>query len=54
MFPVRIEAAVRALPGTADDFEIVLATDDNGLATMTVRKERGAHAATGAASGPAS
>ena len=31
MFPVQIEEAVRALPGSGDEFEIVLSTDDGGL-----------------------
>jgi phenylacetate-CoA ligase len=51
MFPVQIEEAVRALPGTGDEFEIVLATDDNGLDTMTVRCEHSEHATMGAALG---
>ena len=39
MFPVQIEDAVRALPGTGDEFEIVLTTDGGGLDIMTVRCE---------------
>jgi len=49
MFPVQIEEAVRALPGTGDEFEIVLATDGGGLDTMTVRCEHADHAGHGAA-----
>jgi phenylacetate-CoA ligase len=44
MFPVQIEEAVRALPGTGDEFEIVLTTDDGGLDVMTVRCEHVDHA----------
>jgi len=47
MFPVQIEEAVRALPGTGDEFEIVLSTDDAGLDTMTVRCEHADHASRG-------
>ena len=47
MFPVQIEEAVRALPGTGDEFEIVLSTDDGGLDTMTVRCEHADHAGGG-------
>ena len=49
MFQVQIEEAVRALPGTGDEFEIVLSTDDGGLDTMTVRCEHIEHASRGAA-----
>jgi phenylacetate-CoA ligase len=48
MFPVQIEEAVRALPGTGDEFEIVLSSDDGGLDVMTVRCEHADHAASGA------
>jgi phenylacetate-CoA ligase len=48
MFPVQIEEAVRALPGTGDEFEIVLATDSGGLDTMTVRCEHADHERSGA------
>ena len=48
MFPIQIEDAVRALPGTGDEFEIVLTTDDGGLDVMTVRCEHADHAASGA------
>jgi phenylacetate-CoA ligase len=49
MFPVQIEEAVRALPGTGDEFEIVLSTDDGGLDVMTVRCEHHDHATKGPA-----
>jgi phenylacetate-CoA ligase len=39
MFPVQIEEAVRSVPGTGDEFEIVLTTTDSGLDVMTVRVE---------------
>jgi phenylacetate-CoA ligase len=39
MFPVQIEEAVRAVPGTGDEFEIVLATQEDGVDVMTVRLE---------------
>src|SRR5271169_700452 len=45
MFPVQIEEVVRALPGTGDEFEIVLLTDAGGLDVMTVRCEHADHAA---------
>ena len=48
MFPVQIEEAVRALPGSGDEFEIVLSTDDSGLDIMTVRCEHADHANGGA------
>jgi phenylacetate-CoA ligase len=44
MFPIQIEEAVRALPGTGDEFEIILSTDDGGLDIMTVRCEHVEHA----------
>jgi phenylacetate-CoA ligase len=44
MFPIQIEEAVRALPGTGDEFEIVLSTDSGGLDVMTVRCEHSDHA----------
>ena len=47
MFPVQIEEAVRALPGTGDEFEIVLTTDGGGLDIMTVRCEHPDHAGDG-------
>lgn len=49
MFPIQIEEAVRALPGTGDEFEIVLSTDDGGLDIMTVRCEHTEHATMGTA-----
>ena len=52
MFPVQIEEAVRALPGTGDEFEIVLSTDDGGLDVMTVRCEHADHANSGARLAP--
>jgi phenylacetate-CoA ligase len=39
MYPVELEAAVRAVPGIGDEYEIVLATDPNGLDVMTARVE---------------
>jgi phenylacetate-CoA ligase len=48
MFPVQVEEAVRALPGTGDEFEIVLSTNGGGLDVMTVRCEHADHAAHGA------
>jgi phenylacetate-CoA ligase len=39
MFPTQIEEAVRCIAGTGDEFEIVLATNSDGLDTMTVRVE---------------
>jgi len=44
MFPAQIEQAVRAVPGIGDEFEIVLATRDDGLDVMTVRVEHAQHA----------
>jgi phenylacetate-CoA ligase len=43
MFPIQVEEAVRALPGTGDEFEIVISTDDAGLDVMTVRCEHPDH-----------
>jgi phenylacetate-CoA ligase len=45
MFPIQIEEAVRAAPGAGDEFEIVLATNSDGLDVMTVRMEHADHAA---------
>ena len=45
MFPAQVEQAVRAVAGVGDEFEIVLATRDDGLDIMTVRVEHPAHAA---------
>lgn len=39
MFPVQIEEAVRSVAGTGDEFEIVLASNDEGMDVMTVRVE---------------
>ena len=39
MFPGQIEHAVRAIAGIGDEFEIVLATNADGLDVMTVRVE---------------
>jgi phenylacetate-CoA ligase len=39
MYPVQIEEAVRAVPGVGDEYEIVLATNSDGLDVMTVRVE---------------
>jgi phenylacetate-CoA ligase len=39
MYPVELEAAVRAVPGIGDEYEIVLATTADGLDVMTVRVE---------------
>jgi len=39
MFPIQIEEAVRSVGGTGDEFEIVLATNADGVDTMTVRVE---------------
>ncbi len=43
MFPVQVEEAVRAVPGAGDEFEIVLATNRDGLDTLTVRMEHAQH-----------
>jgi phenylacetate-CoA ligase len=45
MFPIQIEQAVRAVPGAGDEFEIVLATNRDGLDTMLVRMEHARHGA---------
>ncbi|MCC7412388.1 MAG: AMP-binding protein [Gammaproteobacteria bacterium] len=39
MYPAQIEAAVRAVPGVGDEFEIVLAHNAEGVDVMTVRVE---------------
>jgi phenylacetate-CoA ligase len=39
MFPTQIEAAVRAVPGIGDEYEIHIATNPDGLDVMTVRVE---------------
>ena len=38
-FPVQIEEAVRAVPGTGDEFQIRLTTQDDGLDVMRVLVE---------------
>jgi phenylacetate-CoA ligase len=43
MFPTQIEEAVRGVGGTGDEFEIVLATNADGLDVMTVRIEHAEH-----------
>ena len=45
MFPVQIEEAVRAIAGSGDEFEIVLARNADGLDIMTVRMEHATHEA---------
>src|SRR5215472_11569603 len=45
MFPVQIEEAVRAIAGSGDEFEIVLATNSDGLDVMSVRMEHATHEA---------
>jgi phenylacetate-CoA ligase len=39
MFPTQIEAAVRAIAGVGDEYEIHIATNADGLDVMTVRVE---------------
>ena len=39
MYPVQLEEAVRSVPGIGDEYEIVIATDGNGLDIMTARIE---------------
>lgn len=41
MFPVQIEEAVRSVAGTGDEFEIVLASNEEGMDVMVVRVEHG-------------
>jgi phenylacetate-CoA ligase len=43
MFPIQVEEAVRLIEGTGDEFEIVLATNADGLDIMTVRLEHESH-----------
>jgi phenylacetate-CoA ligase len=43
-FPIQIEQAVRALPGSGDEFEIVLSTSPEGLDVLTVRIEHPGYA----------
>ena len=42
-FPSQIEEAVRAVPGSGDEFEIVLRNNEDGLPVMTVRIEHPDH-----------
>jgi len=39
MYPTQIEQAVRAVAGIGDEYEVVIATNDDGLDVMTVRVE---------------
>ena len=39
MYPTELEQAVRAIPGIGDEYEIVLAQNDDGLDIMTARVE---------------
>ena len=39
MYPVQLEAAVRAVPGVGDEYEIVLSTTPGGLDVLTARVE---------------
>ncbi len=39
LYPSQIEEGVRAVPGIGDEYEIVLATEADGLDTMTIRVE---------------
>jgi phenylacetate-CoA ligase len=39
MYPVQLEEAIRAVPGIGDEYEIVLATNPDGLDVMTARVE---------------
>lgn len=43
MFPTQVEEAVRAVPGVGDEFEILLATNADGLDIMTIRLEHASH-----------
>ena len=47
MYPVQVEDAVRAIPESGDEFEIVLETDSAGLDIMTVCFEHPEHASAG-------
>jgi phenylacetate-CoA ligase len=44
-FPSQIEGAIRSVPNSGDEFEILLATNEDGLDVMTVRVESEGHAA---------
>jgi len=39
MYPVQLEEAVRSIPGIGDEYEIVIATNADGLDVMTARVE---------------
>jgi phenylacetate-CoA ligase len=39
MYPVQLEEAIRAVPGIGDEYEIVIAANDDGLDVMTARVE---------------
>jgi phenylacetate-CoA ligase len=45
LYPSQIEEGVRAVPGIGDEYEIVLATQADGLDTMTIRVEHPAQPA---------
>lgn len=45
LYPSQIEEGVRAVPGIGDEYEIVLATEPDGLDTMTIRVEHAAEPA---------
>ncbi len=49
MYPVQVEDAVRAIPDSGDEFEVVLETDSAGLDIMTVCFEHPEHASAGPA-----
>lgn len=42
LYPTQIEEGVRAVPGIGDEYEIVLATQPDGLDVMTIRVEHAA------------
>jgi phenylacetate-CoA ligase len=43
LYPTQIEEGVRAVAGIGDEYEIVLATQSDGLDVMTIRVEHAAH-----------
>ena len=45
LYPTQIEEGVRAVPGIGDEYEIVLATQADGLDVMTIRVEHPAEPA---------
>lgn len=51
MYPVQLEAAVRAVPGVGDEYEIVLATNADGLDVMTARVEHADRSVAGLVAG---